>query len=545
MRLGRKRERKRPSMGFDFSKFGDEGLSEAFVEWLVDEQWVDISTHFGRLWEYYQNQMYELGMIGGIDSQINESSRNYIQGQELGLPARITGVVHSGAGGALAGRAVRDIGRKEVVIENDISWRINAMVDFLFGKGVDFVSKAPKARKRREIEKILKAVFEAEAQAGFFQSMAVLGSVYGFVDCVVRPGKELLISAKRPMSGTADSEHTFSASGSSSQKPGTSLDSILQLASRICLELIEAPRALPILDENDYRKINYYVQNFYQQNNAVSTKGGFLSQLLGGKAVGDKRQKVMVTEIIGPSVWQRYEDKELVCEGNNALGLVPVVHIQNITQPYYYEGMSDVEQLIGLQDELNTRLSDRANRITFQSFKMYLAKGIEGFEDKPVSPGRMWCTDNIDASIEQFGGDSSVPSEDAHITEIREAMDKVSGVTPVVAGILKNKLGNLTSGVALKMTFMGMLARTTRKQFTYGQGLKQIGQMILHILDVCGVYSTDPEEREIEVLYSNPLPENMMEKLREAQIKKDLGVPREQVLRELGYETVRELDGAE
>jgi hypothetical protein len=198
-----------------------------------------------------------------------------------------------------------------------------------------------------------------------------------------------------------------------------------------------------------------------------------------------------------------------------------------------------------MQDELNTRLSDRANRITFQSFKMYLAKGIEGFEDKPVSPGRMWCTDNIDASIEQFGGDSSVPSEDAHITEIREAMDKVSGVTPVVAGILKDKLGNLTSGVALKMTFMGMLARTTRKQFTYGQGLKQIGQMILHILDVCGVYSTEPEEREIEVLYSNPLPENMMEKLREAQIKKDLGVPREQVLRELGYETVRELDGAE
>lgn len=532
-------------MGFDFSKFGDEGLSEAFVEWLVDEQWVDISAHFGRLWEYYQNQMYDLSTTGGIDSKVNESSRNYVQGQEYGLPARITGVVHSGTGGALVGRAVRDIQRKEVVIENDISWRINAMVDFLFGKGIDFVSKAPKARKRREIEKILKAVFEAEAQAGFFQSMAVLGSVYGFVDCVVRPDEELLIGMKRPMSGTADSEHTFSASGSSSQKQGSSLDSILQLASHICLELIEAPRALPILDENDYRKINYYVQNFWQQKNIVSTKGGFLSRLLGGKTVGGKREKVMVTEIIGPNIWQRYEDKELVAEGNNPLGVVPVVHMQNIAQPYYYEGISDVEQLIGLQDELNTRLSDRANRITFQSFKMYLAKGIEGFEDRPVSPGRMWCTDNMDASIEQFGGDSSTPSENAHITEIREAIDKVSGVTPVVAGILKNKLGNLTSGVALKMTFIGMLARTTRKQFTYGQGLRQIGQMILHILDVCGVYPTERQERELEVLYPNPLPENMMERLKEAQIKKDLGVPREQVLRELGYETVRELDGEE
>ncbi len=532
-------------MGFDFHSFGDGNLSEAFVDWLVDEQWVDINTHFVRLWEYYQNQMYEAGRAVGLDSEINESSRNYIQGQELGLPARITGVVHSGAVGAPLGRAVRDIKRKEVVIENDISWRINAMVDFLFGKTVDFVSKAPEARKRREIEKILRAVFEADAQAGFFQNMAVLGSVYGFVDCIVRPSEELLIGSKGRGLEAADPKQTLGTSDSSSQKPGKSMDSILQLASGICLELIEAPRALPILDENDYRKINYYVQNFYQQQNSVSTKGGFLSRLLGGKSIGEKRQKIMVTEVIGPKVWQRYEDKELVCEGNNILGVVPVVHVQNVAQPYYYEGMSDVDQLIGLQDELNTRLSDRANRITFQSFKMYLAKGVEGFEDKPVSPGRMWCTDNIDASIEQFGGDSSTPSEETHITEIREAMDKVSGVTPVVAGILKNKLGNLTSGVALKMTFMGMLARAGRKQYTYGQGLKQIGQMILHLLDVCDIYHTEAEDRKIEVLFPNPLPENTMEKLREAQIKKDLGVPREQVLRELGYETVREPDVAE
>jgi len=523
-------------MGFDFRKFNDVGLSEAFVEWLVDEQWVDINAHFGRLWEYYQNRMYELSGAGGVDNKVNESSRNYVQGQEYGLPARITGVVHSGAGGVLVGRGVRDIQRKEVVIENDVSWRINAMVDFLFGKGIDFVSKAPAAEKRREIEKILKAVFAAEAQVGFFQNMAVLGAVYGFVDCVIRPGAELLFM-HRPKGVLDNSERTFSSSQTSS------FESILQLAAYIGLELIEAPRALPILDENDYGKINYYVQNFYQQKNTVSKKGSFLSRLLGGGAGEDRREQVMVTEVIGPNVWQKYENKELVCEGVNPLGVVPVVHIQNIAQPYYYEGLSDVEQLIGLQDELNTRLSDRANRITFQSFKMYLAKGIEGFEDKPVSPGRMWCTDNVDASIEQFGGDSTTPSENAHITEIREAMDKVSGVTPVVAGILKNKLGNLTSGVALKMTFMGTLARTARKQFTYGQGLKQIGQMILHVLDACGVYHTEPVEREIEVLFPNPLPENMMEKLKEAQVKKELGVSQEQVLRELGYEAARGSDG--
>ena len=100
------------------------------------------------------------------------------------------------------------------------------------------------------------------------------------------------------------------------------------------------------------------------------------------KSAGFERETAAVTEIIGPDAWQRYENRELIAEGALPWGFLPVVHIQNVAQPYYYEGQSDVEPLIPLQDELNTRLSDRANRITFQSFKMYLAKGIENAGEK-------------------------------------------------------------------------------------------------------------------------------------------------------------------
>jgi hypothetical protein len=169
---------------------------------------------------------------------------------------------------------------------------------------------------------------------------------------------------------------------------------------------------------------------------------------------------------------------------------------------------------------------------------MYLGKGIEGFENRPVSPGRMWYTDNTEATIEEFGGDESSPSEDLHIAEIREALDKTSGVTPVVVGVLKNKLGNLTSAVALKLAMMGMLAKNERKRFAYSEGLRKIARMVLEILDKAGVYGTEPADREIDIIFPSPLPENVLEKLREAQIKKELGVSTEQVLRELGYETM-------
>jgi hypothetical protein len=506
-------------MGFEPGIFEDEGLQAEFLEWLVEERSVEVQRHFGKLWEYYANPIVESFGNGAYSRKVNESGRCYVQAQEYGLPARITGLVHSANTGVFGGRAVGDIQRKEVVIENDISWRVNAAVDFLFGKPLSLISKSPDSQKKAQIEAILKAVFSANGGIGFFQDMAVLGCVYGFVDCFVRPGEEIFEKFTSP-----SLQHT-------------SLEDVLQLAQTIGLELIEAPRALPVLDEEDYRKIRYYVQHFYQKRNAVSRKSSFLSRLLsGGGNVTDSRETVAVTEIVSADAWQRYENRKLISEGNLSWGFLPVIHIQNLAQPFYYEGISDVEPLIPLQDELNTRLSDRSNRITFQSFKMYLGKGIEGFEDKPVSPGRMWCTDNMEATIEEFGGDNDTPSEDKHISEIREAMDKTSSVTPIVAGLIGGKVGNLTSAVALRLTLMGMLSKTERKRFTYGEGIKNICRKVLEILDASGIYKTAASDRMVDIIFPSPLPENMTEKLQEAQMKKELGVSSEQILRELGYD---------
>ena len=479
-------------MAFDLRIFADAGLDGAFVQWLTEHQWLANQGHFGRLWDYYQNPA-TLSYRCGDD----QTGSGRVQAQETGLPARITGRHYGSTREAGLGKKVGDIQRKEVVIENDIAWRIGAMVDFLFGKGVSFVSRAAEATRGQEIEQILKAVFEANGGAGFFQELAVLGGVYGFADCLVRPGERLISRLRR-----GRRRNVYSTSLSMSD-----FHAVLEHAETIALELIDAPRALPILDESDYRALRYYVQHFHQPCNAVEQAGPSIVSALGGRTSQRQRRVMTVTEILGPTAWQRYENGQLAREGDNPLGFVPVVHIQNLAQPQTYEGISDVEQLVPLQDELNTRLSDRASRITMQAFKMYLAKGLDGFSDKTISPGRLWFTDNPEATIEAFGGDTASPSEDLHIAEVREAMDKISGVTPVVAGVLKNKLGNLTSGVALKMTFMGMLTKTARKQLTYGQGLRTIARMVLTLLDRAGVYATAPQERDIEVVFADPLGE--------------------------------------
>jgi len=50
------------------------------------------------------------------------------------------------------------------------------------------------------------------------------------------------------------------------------------------------------------------------------------------------------------------------------------------------------------------------------------------------------------------------------------------------------------------------------------------------------VPSSDPLDRETRLHWPSPLPENLSERLAEAKAKRDLGVPAETVLRELGYE---------
>jgi hypothetical protein len=505
----------------DFTNFRDPDLSEAFVEHLVRETAPGRAMHFQRLWSYYRNDLTPLGEgVPDADSNADWSAgaKPYYQAQEFGLPARITGRSHLGFGGA--GVPLPDIRRKEVVVENDIGWRVDTAVHFLAGKPVGIESLARRTEDARRIEAALASVWDASGRLALWQEMALLGAVYGFVDLVIRV---------RPDSGDAAKAGGYRGGGDGgASDPAPALHAGLSLA----VDAVEAPCILPVLDETDARRLRYWIQTYRRQTNRVADAGLF-SRLLGRAA---RLEEVDVLEIFGPTWWQQYEDGVLVAEGENLLGRVPVVHIQNFAQPARYEGASEVEPLIPLQDELNTRLSDRANRVTFQSFKMYLGKGIDGFEDRTIAPGRMWATENPDASIEEFGGDTESPGETAHIAELREAMDKTSGVTPLAAGLLRDSLGNLTSATALRVVLAGTLARLERKRVTYGAGIIEANRIILEALDRLGILATDPLDRQTRLHWPTPLPENLSEKLAEAKAKRDLGVPVETVLRELGYE---------
>jgi hypothetical protein len=173
---------------------------------------------------------------------------------------------------------------------------------------------------------------------------------------------------------------------------------------------------------------------------------------------------------------------------------------------------------------------------------MWLAKGIEGFTDQPGGPGQMWLTHNPEASIEAFGGDMESPSEAAHLEDLREAMDKASGVTPAAAGHIRARIGNLTSENALRISLMGTVAKTKRKRITYGASIRRICELILGALDRAGLYSTAPSDRGIDIAWADPMPPDETRRIEDAIAKLQLGVPAEALRRELGYAADDERD---
>ncbi len=512
-------------MTFRLEAFADVGLSEGLLRLVIADHERRERPRLERLWSYYRNPV-----VGGAghsgSSSIKPAQR---LAQACGLPARF-----SRRDATLDDRRPAP----EVVIENDIAWRIQAMVDFMFGKPVSIVSTAADERTRRQVERVLDAVWEASGGIALLQDLALLGHVYGHADLLLSVDEDAGSRALRKLSAPYPAFNPApGAPGATPPTPAIRPEIIAAATEFLRVEVIEPTRGIAILDPGDYRTINAYIIHFERELNAVdSGVRGFASRLLGAEAYATRRKSCR-TEIISASARHVYEDGRLVMATDNPWtpGAIPVVHIQNISEPFRYDGLSEVEPLIPLQDELNTRLSDRAARVTMQSFKMYLAKGIDGFEKLPVGPGQIISTDNPDASVEAFGGDGQSPSEEKHIQEIREALDKTSGIPPLASGVVRARIGNLSSANALRITLMGVLSKTARKRVAYGGGIARMCRLILTALDSAGILKTDESDRGVKLVWPDPLPEDLHESALAAQTKANLGVPRDRVLAELGY----------
>ncbi|MEM9374448.1 MAG: hypothetical protein AAGA55_12470, partial [Planctomycetota bacterium] len=278
-----------------------------------------ISDHRGRLlpeyeklWAYYRNPLELVGASGvgcGVHARSGAGGW-YRQGQEAGLPVRIRG---------RAAACGTEQGRREVVIENDIGWRVQTMVDFMFGRPVRFESLASDERTRALAEGLLERVWEASGGIALMQEIALLGHVFGHVDILLRVDASKLVG---PIGEAAD-------------------------AFRI--EPVDPRRGVAVVSGEDYRELDAYA--VHAEREVVVKRperggdGGRSGRLFGGRRTGVRSgssaavtARSTVSEVFVPGERRVYRDGALVrSERSAVLGdVMPVAHVQNMSEPFEY-----------------------------------------------------------------------------------------------------------------------------------------------------------------------------------------------------------------
>jgi len=465
------------------------------------------------LWAYYRNML----------TLHPQSERPLRLAQERGLPRRLTHLPEGGLGA-----------QREIVIENDIAWRVGTMIDFLFGKPLRIASKAADSQRAQEIEGALRQIWNESGGMSLLHDAAVLAHVFGSVQLVAQRGagalgvRVMLVPPQRAAAIASVNDYRQPAAllivhehQASEARSGVS-SGVRSAAWRRGLDGCGEEREIVVTGTDGgaaRRSLASRVASWLgkRAEGDAGAGGGAVRGPRASRSMSSDEPDVpglagVTLEVISAYATQWYAIDErgraMLTAQQDALcpGVLPVAHIRNTVVPMQLGGASEVEPLIPLQNELNTRLSDRANRVTMQCFKMYLAKGIEGFDRSTVGPGTVWMTHDVNASIDEFGGDASSPSEESHIAEVREAMDKLSSTPALAAGVVRAKIGNLTSENALKVTLQGILARTERKRLTYGSAIVEMCHGLLDALNQAGVLVTTEQERGVELIWPEALP---------------------------------------
>jgi hypothetical protein len=179
--------------------------------------------------------------------------------------------------------------------------------------------------------------------------------------------------------------------------------------------------------------------------------------------------------IIGGTVEPRWERREVRGErwpAPNALGAVPLIEIANNPR-LLSGGVSEIADVIVVQDRINKTLADRLMTQDFGAFPQKWAKGFPS-EDRDGNPTKIDVGRNrmvtSDAPETQFGQWDSAPL-DPYSGAKREDVKDIASRTRTPAQYLLGEMSNV-NGETLKASESGLVSKVRQRNRTVGDGLE-------------------------------------------------------------------------
>lgn len=221
-----------------------------------------------------------------------------------------------------------------------------------------------------------------------------------------------------------------------------------------------------------------------------------------------------------------YQDGVETDRMQNPYGFIPFVQIKNFPIAGRTRGVGDLEDIIPLNVELNTKKSDVSEVIDYHSAPITLVYGAKiGNLEKGAN--KVWGGLPKDAKVENLSLQGDLVASTAYIQDVKTAMCEIAGIPETVLGGA-SAISN-TSGVALQYMNLPLIERTKIKRSCSIDGLQNVNEMVLFIALAEGMIRKPEEMTMKDFVYNtvtipDTLPKDELIELQKIQQEMTLGL---------------------
>lgn len=216
----------------------------------------------------------------------------------------------------------------------------------------------------------------------------------------------------------------------------------------------------------------------------------------------------------------------------------PIFACQNQTNPNEFWGKPDLTpDIIQMNQTINFGNSN-INRIgKIHGHPKPWTNGVAASQIK-IGIDDIICLPSLESKLNILEAHGDIANLMAFVGSLRSDMDEQSRVPAVALGRLSDiPIGNL-SGVAIQLLFQPLVEKTQMKQRLVGRLIRAITRALL----VMGDYATleNYQEIEVDLHWQTLLPTDDLTAVQTAMAKEQLGVSKDTLITELGYDAPTE-----
>jgi hypothetical protein len=216
---------------------------------------------------------------------------------------------------------------------------------------------------------------------------------------------------------------------------------------------------------------------------------------VGGKVIYAEHWTKDMYEIqIGGQVpTMKVGDVEMTMRRENPFGFVPVVYIPHPPRVGTYYGMGHVDDVSGLVEELNRRLSDIGDFIDEVSHRMLVMRNVNSkVSEQKITPryssinlgsGSAIAAGKGEPEIYQLTMEATGAAQEQFISLLLDMIDRSANLSGVAHGMDE---GSQRSGVTLATRMWPLAAHAKDERTMWTTGLRELHRMALKMLAVKG-----------------------------------------------------------